>query len=180
MHFKLGEKVSFLHESGWGIIRAFEKESVVVEDETGFERLVLLGEMVKIHGSHGDHMDTVPVSLSGKEAENDIGHQSKRLDDVRKLKDFWEIDLHSHELLESEIGMSNAEVLRHQMSVFKSFFRGASDKQVRKLVVIHGVGQGVLKGEIRDFLSQQDGVQFYDADFNEYGKGATTIELLYR
>ena len=76
--------------------------------------------------------------------------------------------------------MSNAEVLRHQMSVFKSFFRGASDKQVRKLVVIHGVGQGVLKGEIRDFLSQQDGVQFYDADFNEYGKGATTIELLYR
>lgn len=180
MHFKLGEKVSFLHESGWGIIRSFKNESVVVEDETGFERIVQLEELVKIRGSHLDHMDTVPLSFSGKEADGDVGHSSNRSDDVRKLKDFWEIDLHSHELLESEIGMSNAEVLRHQLSVFKSFFRSARDKHVRKLVVIHGVGQGVLKREIRDFLINQDGVQFYDADFNEYGKGATMVELFYR
>jgi hypothetical protein len=37
----------------------------------------------------------------------------------------------------------------------------------------------VLKDEIRLFLSKKDGIEFYDADFREYGKGATAIEINY-
>jgi hypothetical protein len=29
------------------------------------------------------------------------------------------------------------------------------------------------------FLTKKDGVEFYDADFREYGKGATAIEINY-
>jgi dsDNA-specific endonuclease/ATPase MutS2 len=102
------------------------------------------------------------------------------VDDTKKNKDFWELDLHIHELIETERGLSNADMLRHQMQVFKNFFRKAKDERVRKLVVIHGVGKGVLKEEVRSFLSTQDGVEYFDADFREYGKGATEVQLLYR
>lgn len=179
MRFKIGEKVSFLHESGWGIIQSFQNDSVIVEDETGFERPILLNELVKIYGDQKDTFDDVPLDFSEKEL-GDNSKNNSRIDDTRKFKDFWELDLHIHELLDSEVGLTNSEMLRHQISVLKSFFRNACDKRIRKLVIIHGVGQGVLKAEVRDFLQQQEGVEFYDADFNEYGKGATTVELFYR
>jgi dsDNA-specific endonuclease/ATPase MutS2 len=43
--------------------------------------------------------------------------------------------------------------------------------------VIHGIGEGVLKNEIRTYLSQQDQIEVYDADFSAYGKGATAVEF---
>lgn len=179
MRFKIGEKVSFLHESGWGIVRDFKNDAVIVEDETGFERPIFLNELVKIHGNQKETFDDVPLDFSEKEV-GDNNNNNSRIDDTRKFKDFWEIDLHIHELLDSELGLTNAEMLRHQMSVLKSFFRNACDKHIKKLVIIHGVGQGVLKAEVRAFLQQQEGAEFYDSDFREYGKGATTVELFYR
>ena len=47
-------------------------------------------------------------------------------------------------------------------------------------VWIHGVVEGVLKEEVRSELSKIEGVEYFDADFREYGKGATAVELTYR
>jgi dsDNA-specific endonuclease/ATPase MutS2 len=47
------------------------------------------------------------------------------------------------------------------------------------VILIHGVGEGILKEEVRTFLSKQEGVEYFDADFREYGKGATTAEIRY-
>jgi len=179
MLFKIGEKVSFLHESGWGVIKEIKTDTVLVEDETGFDRPIPLNELVKIYGNQEDRFDDVPLDFSEKEVRANSNNNS-RIDDTRKFKDFWEIDLHIHELLDSDLGLSNAEMMRHQISVLKSFFRNASDKRIKKLIIIHGVGQGVLKAEVRAFLQKQDGLEFYDSDFREYGKGATTVELFYR
>lgn len=177
MHFKIGEKVTFLHEAGWGIIRAFKDDLVIIEDETGFERSVALNELVKIHIEQKDTLEEIPLSFS----EKDVGRDDRsKMVDTQKFKDFWEIDLHAHELLESERGMSNAEILSHQMFVLKSSFSKACDQHVRKLIIIHGVGKGVLKGEVRAFLQEQEGINYYDADYNEYGKGATEVRLYFR
>jgi hypothetical protein len=32
---------------------------------------------------------------------------------------------------------------------------------------------------VRLFLDKKDGIEYYDADFREYGKGATAIEIRY-
>ena len=64
-----------------------------------------------------------------------------------------------------------------QMRELRTFYQRAKAKRVRKLVIIHGVGQGVLKEEVRSFLDLQEGLEFYDADFREYGKGATAVEI---
>jgi len=75
--------------------------------------------------------------------------------------------------------MSNTQILNRQMSMFKSFFENAKSKNIRKLIIIHGVGEGVLKEEVRSFLSKLEGVEYFDASYADYGKGATQIELKY-
>lgn len=177
MRFKIGEKVSFLHESGWGIILDFKSDSVIVKDETGFERPILLNELVKIHGNQEDTLEDVPFDFSEKDIGNDT---SNRMVNTEKLKDFWEIDLHAHQLLETEQGLTNSEILRHQMSVLKSNFRSACSQHVKKLIIIHGVGKGVLKAEVIDFLKDQENITYYDADYGEYGKGATEVKIFFR
>lgn len=77
------------------------------------------------------------------------------------------------------MGLSNYQILTKQLAEFKSFYKKAKQNHIRKIVVIHGVGEGVLKEEIRTYLSKQDGIEYFDADFREYGKGATTVEIHY-
>ncbi|MBI1835746.1 MAG: Smr/MutS family protein [Flavobacteriia bacterium] len=97
----------------------------------------------------------------------------------RKPIDVWEIDLHIEEITDSHAGLSNFEILNKQLKEFKNFFNRAKSKRIRKIVVIHGVGEGVLKEEIRIYLSKQEGVEYFDADFRDYGKGATAAEIHY-
>lgn len=178
MRFKIGEKVCFLREEGGGIVRSYKNQQIViVEDETGFDREFLETELAEIIGDQShirindfDVNDVIDETVTYGE---DLG-------DITKNKDFWEIDLHTHVLMDSEKGYSNGQLLSHQLLEFKRFFRKAREKSIRKLVVIHGVGEGVLKSEIRHFLEGKDGLEFYDADFRKYGKGATAIKLFYR
>lgn len=177
MHFKIGERVSFLYETGEGeIIRIESPERIVVVDETGFERPFESIELVKIHGNQKDVYKNLTSFIPDEE---DGSFSVANIDNVEKRKDFWEIDLHTHELLPSEKGMTNTDLLRFQLNEFRAFYRQAREKLVRKLVVIHGVGEGVLKEEVRDFLKNQEGVSCFDADFREYGKGATEINIIY-
>ena len=73
--------------------------------------------------------------------------------------------------------MSNADILMKQMRELRTFYQRALSRRIRKLVIIHGVGEGVLREEVRSFLERQEGLDFYDADFREYGKGATIVEI---
>jgi hypothetical protein len=176
MHFKIGEKVKLLQEVGDAVIVRFHDDSTaIIEDETGFERSMPFKELVKIIGNQHE-MNEIPSEESMKEEDFTAGRTSAP---IMKKHNFWEIDLHTHELLETEAGFSPSELLRHQLAAFRSFFRSAREKHIKKLVIIHGVGEGVLKHEVRQFLSGQDGLEFFDASYREYGKGATEVELFY-
>lgn len=177
MHFKVGERVSFLHESGGGeVVRKVSDHEYVVLDETGFERPFSFNELVKIHGNQEDVYNELVTFIPDDEEEH---RANRKVYTVDRRKDFWEIDLHTHALLPTEQGMNHTEMLNIQMSEFRAFYRQAREKFIKKLVVIYGVGEGVLKNEVRDFLSTQEGVSFFDADYRNYGKGATEINIIY-
>jgi hypothetical protein len=169
-----------MKESGYGTIQSFKNESIVIiEDETGFDREFLMDELVKIYGDQSDAIgDDFDADLI--EENSDSISASNDVDDVRKYQDYWEIDLHIHEILESEAGLTNKEMLDHQIYALRRFYRKAREKHIRKIIIIHGVGQGVLRNEVRDFLDGQEGLDVYDADFREYGKGATAVDLFYK
>jgi dsDNA-specific endonuclease/ATPase MutS2 len=50
--------------------------------------------------------------------------------------------------------------------------------KIKKLIVIHGVGEGVLKSAIRkELMEHYYQYEFHDASYSDYGYGATEINL---
>ena len=180
--FKINEKVGFLLETGGGIIKRIdEKGFLLVEDETGFERLFRSNELVKIYSSEYHLPEDRIAQINEDDTISTVRHTSHKETQTGSKKpiDIWEIDLHIESLIDSNRGMSNSEILTIQMKEFKNFYKRARERHIRKLIVIHGVGEGVLKDDVRLFLSTKDGVEYYDANYNDYGKGATAVKIRY-
>jgi len=97
---------------------------------------------------------------------------------VKKVPDIVEIDLHIDELIDSTAGLSNREILEIQMDKFHSEMKAAIQSNARRIVFIHGVGNGVLKQEVaRKLKSSYAKYNYQDASFKEYGYGATMVIL---
>jgi dsDNA-specific endonuclease/ATPase MutS2 len=81
-------------------------------------------------------------------------------------------------LLDNSAGLSNNQILEIQKEKVESEMKLAIQTGVKKIVFIHGVGQGVLKQEVINLLKTKfKKYYFQDASFKEYGYGATMIIL---
>ena len=181
MRYKPGQKIVFMNEPGGGIVQSIGEDSVVVKDDTGFDQSYRLDEIAPIHGEEYHLNADDIVAINEDESFATIRHQVRQgvLTGKRKPVDVWEIDLHIEEITESHRNLTNGEIVVKQMRELRTFFQRAKSRRIRKLVIIHGVGMGVLKDEVRSFLDGQVLIEFYDADFREYGKGATAVEIFY-
>lgn len=89
-----------------------------------------------------------------------------------------EIDLHIEEILENTKDLSPGEILDAQMARFETALKGAILSGVKKIVFIHGIGNGRLKYEISKTLDRKyPDLKYQDASFKEYGYGATMVIL---
>lgn len=86
-----------------------------------------------------------------------------------------EIDLHIEELIDSHRGMSNAEIIQIQLKHLQKTIDRAISEHYRKLVVIHGVGNGRLKSEVQNVIATYNNLRYHDASYSKYGYGATEI-----
>jgi hypothetical protein len=92
--------------------------------------------------------------------------------------DLVEVDLHIHELLEDTRSLTNHEMLEVQLGRFRNELETAIANGTRRIVFIHGIGNGTLKQELRKELSSKyKKYYFQDASFKEYGYGATMVIL---
>lgn len=89
-----------------------------------------------------------------------------------------EIDLHIEELVDNISGLSSHEMLSIQLEKFEKELDKALENGVKKLIFIHGVGNGRLKMEIHNALKATPGVTFQDASYKLYGFGATQVNIL--
>ena len=96
---------------------------------------------------------------------------------VKPLSDKEVVDLHLVELIDDERGMTPKEMLDLQMNTFRQKMDEAiKDPHLKKVVFIHGKGNGTLKLEIRKELERKyRRYSFQDASFEEYGGGATLV-----
>ncbi len=88
------------------------------------------------------------------------------------------VDLHIGTLFENISGMSNSEMLHHQLNHFKKELDTAIVESYSKVTFIHGIGNGVLKGEIIKYLKHQSGIVFFDGNDVGFGNGATVVKIL--
>lgn len=87
-----------------------------------------------------------------------------------------EVDLHIQQLLDDTSGLTNADMLKLQLDTFRQEMDKAIAGKVKRIVFIHGVGDGVLKNELRRELQRKyPRFPYQDASFREYGFGATMV-----
>lgn len=88
------------------------------------------------------------------------------------------IDLHAGELLETTAGMSATDILNYQLDTFRKTLSQYAKQPGRKIVFIHGKGEGVLRHAIVNELRYRyKRYTYQDASFQEYGYGATQVTI---
>lgn len=174
--FKIGDRITFLHEDRRGVVKdLLSGNQVLIEDEDGFN---LKTSAFNICLIYCDIFSVEGIQENKISEEQEVPKGSKK-SGKRKPVDIWEIDLHAHELLDSTFGMTNGDILMHQLQVFKNGLVKARKQKIRFVIVIHGVGKGVLKAALYDYLKTQDDISFEDANPLEYGAGASLVKIHY-
>lgn len=175
--FKIGEQVGFLSEQGTAKILEFlPHQKIKLIDNEGFEQIRLSSELITLYSLNYQLENTsVPYDKEPVSKRKNM-HLSIKIEN-KKRTSIWEIDLHIENLLDNATNLTNTEILLKQLSNFKNTFSKAKAKRIQKLIIIHGVGEGVLKNEIRSFLSRQEHIEYFDASFIDYGKGATEVRF---
>lgn len=87
-----------------------------------------------------------------------------------------EIDLHISALRNDYSTLSPQEILAIQMGYFERMLGSAIAFMYKKLIFIHGIGNGTLKQSIINRLQEYEDIEFRSASFAKYGNGA--IELI--
>lgn len=105
--------------------------------------------------------------------------ESSILDKHRIDDKVAEVDLHINKLVDDFTNLEPKDLIDIQIDYFMKCLDQAQKERYRKIIFIHGIGDGVLKNEIHKHLKKTDGVQYYDAPYNRYGMGATEV-LFYR
>jgi dsDNA-specific endonuclease/ATPase MutS2 len=168
MAFSLGEKVKFIYESGFGIVKKqITVNKYLVENEFGIELQVFEQNLVKIHSE--DYPDKVIIKDTDKETKP-----------TPKISQKPELDLHIENFDIETKYMSNGEILQFQIRKAIDFTHKMISNNQNRFIIIHGVGEGILKTEIRSRLSKFSGVSLTDADSNEFGNGATLVTVNYK
>lgn len=89
-----------------------------------------------------------------------------------------EVDLHIGQLLDSTQGMNNAEILECQLKAFRKAMEENLKNKGRRIVFIHGKGEGVLRNAlIKELKYKYKNCVYQDASFREYGFGATMVTI---
>lgn len=186
-----GDKVSFLNEVGGGLVLDLVgKERAKVRTNDGFELVFPVKELVLIQGDPtravSDHQARMRASDDrlAERVQQHKGHGANmqnggKVHAMVEDPQVMEVDLHLYKLVEDERVLSDGEKLRFQLEFFERRLNTAIRERKKRVIVIHGVGEGILREEVRKMLQFYTGLRFDDADPRHYGHGATAIDILH-
>ncbi len=191
MRFKKGDRVLFLNERMEGVVQSVsDKGMVIVLNSDGFEIPVLAKDIV--HKLTDDQKreekakiveptssvvinedDFSDMNFMKEENQRNVSKpHSHRRDDVE-----MEVDIHIERLLKKHQHLGNSQIVRIQMEHTELAIKRAFALGMHRLIIIHGVGNGTLKEEVRKLLKRYSNIRYADASFQKYGNGATVVYL---
>ncbi len=114
-----------------------------------------------------------------EKANADRPHKQPARSDKKAERDaIIEVDLHAAEILDSTAGMSAGDIKEYQMNVFRKTMEEHIKEKGRRIVFIHGKGEGILRSAIISELKHKyKSCTYQDASFQQYGFGATMVVI---
>ena len=166
--FAFGDTVKAIDKNLRGRVLSVRRNTVIVEDEYGFEHSFLLKELV---------LDVERVYSFGRGIKKDTFSPKKDFPVQKKTKKKQEIpfiDLH----LDKKSFDGQIHIIEEQKKQCRDFLRKVVSTGRSEAIIVHGVGTGKLKNEVRKILVSK-GFEFTDAPYEEFGAGATKVYFYY-
>lgn len=160
---KKGDKICVIDEDLCGEFAFAKAEQITFICEHGFEHTRPASQLI----SASNFEINTPIQPDLQEVSSNI-KKPKRPGELI-------VDLHLHEVVAYATNMSNHEKVIAQLDRAKSALEEAESKQVKKVILIHGVGKGKLKKDLRRFLNGKANINVHDADYRRFGYGATEV-----
>lgn len=179
-NFQIGDKVSVLDEAIDGVVTAINSNQITIETNDGFPMTYFVNELVKtlisndLKGFISNDAISQVKSEKQEEKKRSFVKESKAKKEIFAL----EVDLHIEKLVPNKNGLSNYDILNIQMDTAKRQMDFAIRNRIPKLVLIHGVGEGVLKSELDFLLRKYENISIQEANYQKYGQGAMEIYFL--
>lgn len=173
---EVGDKVETIDDTICGRVIKIAGEMVTITTEDGFQLDYPTSELVKVADQSDIRVTNAEVARAKTEKEN-LKKKMVKVKPKERNAPKMEVDLHIHQLVPSSKHMTNHEMLNIQMEAAKRQLEFAIRKRIQKVVFIHGVGEGVLKEELKYLFGRYENIKYYDADYQKYGLGATEIYI---
>jgi len=173
MKFQINDTVSVLDDAIDGVIIAINGDEITIESDDGFPMKYTEKQLVKIGGETFTFKGLEHAKAQKVEKKKTYTRGVPRVDEYVVT-----VDLHIEKLVRKKGGMSNYQILTLQLDTAKYRLDLAIKKRLPKIVFVHGVGDGVLKADLYSLFRRYDHIQFYEANYREYGQGATEIRIL--
>ncbi|WP_439131323.1 Smr/MutS family protein [Polaribacter sp.] len=176
MRLEIGNKVAVLDDVIKGIVTNINGDEISIKSDDGMIFNFSASELVKIGK---DQYELSKFSdINNPLLKDKLSTQKPKKSHFVKDKNevILEVDLHINQLIKSTRGLDNYDMLNLQLDTAKRKIEFAIAKRISKIVFIHGVGEGVLKGELLRLLNKYP-VKYYDASYKKYGLGATEVYI---
>lgn len=180
MKIKVGDIVETIDDAIRGKVINIEAKIITFKDLDGFEFQFTENELIKLNINDTINLGSFAnrtISEVTAEKESSKKRKTSITKSKKRHKPRFIVDLHIHQLIDSTKGMTNFDMLNLQLDTARGQLDYAIRQRIPKLVFIHGVGEGVLKQELYTVLRRYNNIMFYDADYREFGLGATEIKI---
>ena len=148
--FEIGDKVKFIRSNDYGIIQSvISDRKVQVEDSSKFLSIVNVDEIIPFDKSTNS-VSSYGDLTSNKEKNDNAKNLKKVISNLNVVK----LDLHIENLSADCHVMTNFEIIQIQIKKCEDLIMKSLNSNVHKLIIVHGIGEGVLKKEVHDLLNR--------------------------
>ncbi|WP_299178647.1 Smr/MutS family protein [uncultured Chryseobacterium sp.] len=162
---KIGDKVSVVDEDLGGVITSVHGDMVVFKDEFGFTYQYSKEKLVPKNSSLYEDIKIVKKPEPKKNLSKK--HQKNHL----------VLDLHFHNLVKNPNDYDSFERLFIQKEKLLEVLEFCRKNNLKRLEIVHGIGDGVLQKLVWDTLESQTRLDFYNKEILHHQSGAVMVEF---
>lgn len=162
---KIGDKISVIDDDLSGIVTSVHGDIVVFRDEHGFSHKV---EKKNAVIQNHDLYENIRVEKK-QEHHRKVSKKHNR----NRLV----LDLHFEKLVDNPSEYDSFERLFIQKEKLLETIEFCKTHRLKKLEIIHGVGDGVLQKMVHSVLESQTGLDFYNKEILHHQSGSVFVDF---
>lgn len=162
---KIGNKVSVVDEDLSGVITSVNGNIVTFKDEYGFTYQYPKEKLVPKDAEIYENIKVI------KKAE------PKKIISKKHDKNPLILDLHFESLVKNPHDYDSFERLFIQKEKLIQTINFCRKNHLKRLEIVHGIGDGTLQRMVFDVLESQTGLDFYNKEILHHQSGAVMVEF---